>query len=67
MNEGRASAYGKEIRAKALPLKEEEIMRSLTYWNTAKYTSMCIFLHILDYFHFGNSHHIKRYSTSRVV
>lgn len=41
MNEGRASAYGKEIRAKALPFKEEEIMRSLTYWNTAKYTSMC--------------------------
>lgn len=37
MNEGRASAYGKEIRAKALPFEEEEIMRSLTYWNTAIY------------------------------
>lgn len=35
MNEGRVSAYGKGIRAEALPFEEEEIMRSLTYWNTA--------------------------------
>lgn len=35
MNEGRASAYRKEIRAETLPFEKEEIMRSLTYWNTA--------------------------------
>lgn len=35
MNEGGACVYGEESRAQALPFKEEEMMRSLTYWNTA--------------------------------
>lgn len=36
MNQGGACAYGEEVRAEALPFREEkEMKRSLTCWNTA--------------------------------
>ena len=34
MTDGGACAHGEESRAQALPFEEEEMMRSLTCWNT---------------------------------